>query len=83
LVAEAVAIRSALQDAIDLGLQKLYLVLDAAALTQAINQKKTLSEIHGILHDILNLSLCFEEIVFLFVPREANYLADNNSLRDF
>lgn len=49
---------------------------DSQQLITAINSESPSSELHGILHDILNLSLDFDDVRFLFVPRSKNRVAD-------
>ncbi|KAG7543408.1 Ribonuclease H domain [Arabidopsis thaliana x Arabidopsis arenosa] len=76
LLAEATALFLATQQAADLGFTKLSLASDSQQLVKALNGKPHHKELHGILHDILSLSLRFVEINFHFVKRENNRKAD-------
>lgn len=77
LMAEAVAVLFAVQKALELGLTNLLIASDSAILIKAINSELRPMELHGILYDILELSLNFSSISFNFVPREANRVADS------
>ncbi|XP_010456726.1 PREDICTED: uncharacterized protein LOC104738219 [Camelina sativa] len=76
LIAEALALNRALQHASDLGYRKTSFASDSQTLIKATNLEIQHKEIHGILHDILERSLQFEEISFTFVSREMNRKAD-------
>lgn len=49
---------------------------DSQQLIKAINKEIPPKELHGILHDILDLSRGFGKIVFVYVSREENRQAD-------
>ncbi|CAA7054964.1 unnamed protein product [Microthlaspi erraticum] len=76
LMAEGIAILTALAKARDLGYNKLIVASDSQQLIKAINKENFNKELDGILHDILILSLAFEFFLFVFVPREENRQAD-------
>ncbi|CAA7029802.1 unnamed protein product [Microthlaspi erraticum] len=59
LIVESIAIRSALQQALDLGIKSLHVASDSQQLINAIISNSKLSEIFGILQDISHLSLFF------------------------
>lgn len=85
LTAEAVAIHSALQQALSLGIKTISIASDAKQVIEALNSEIPPVEFHGIHHDILNLSLNFSSISFNFIPREQNRVADaiaKSSLRN-
>ncbi|XP_020877155.1 uncharacterized protein LOC110227404 [Arabidopsis lyrata subsp. lyrata] len=52
LMAECLAIRSALSSALDLGIQFLSLKIDCQVLAKAISSKSTVVEVHGVISDI-------------------------------
>ncbi|ESQ50376.1 hypothetical protein EUTSA_v10002326mg [Eutrema salsugineum] len=76
LIAEAIAIKMALADAIDLEIRKLCVASDSKSLIQTITTKTLCPKIYGVLLDIFNLISFFSEIRFMYVPREANAQAD-------
>ncbi|CAA7044436.1 unnamed protein product [Microthlaspi erraticum] len=76
LSAEGLAILTTIQKAKDLGIRNLIIASDSQQLIKAINKELSTKELHGILHDILDLALGFEKIVFVHVPREENRKAD-------
>ncbi|CAA7028385.1 unnamed protein product [Microthlaspi erraticum] len=76
-MAEGLAVLMALTQARDIGITQLTIASDSQQLIKAIHKETFTKELHGILHDILDLSFDFEKIEFLFVPREMNRKADN------
>ncbi|CAA7038820.1 unnamed protein product [Microthlaspi erraticum] len=76
LIAEGLAIRQALRQALDLGFNNLHVASDSQQLITAINSKSCLSEIFGILQDISFLSSCFNSVIFGSIPRSENIVAD-------
>ncbi|KAF3526058.1 hypothetical protein F2Q69_00046174 [Brassica cretica] len=72
LLAEALAIRSALQHAIQLGYTQIWLRSDSLVLVQAITSIAKPKIFHGVLSDIETLSFMFSFFVFSFTPRELN-----------
>ena len=76
LVAEALAVRSALSLAVSLGFQDVLLLSDCQTLVKAISQKQTLLEIFGILWDISEYCNSFNSFCCCFIPRSSNVEAD-------
>ncbi|KAG7559442.1 Endonuclease/exonuclease/phosphatase superfamily [Arabidopsis thaliana x Arabidopsis arenosa] len=76
LLAEAMALLLAQQQALDLGYKKLLIASDSLMLIKALNSESSSKELYGIQQDILSLALNFDEISFHFVPRELNNRAD-------
>lgn len=76
LMAEALALLAALQHAATLGFSKISLASDSAQLIKALSSEFPPMELHGILHDILDLSSFFGGVSFMFTPRDSNRLAD-------
>ncbi|XP_010473858.1 PREDICTED: uncharacterized protein LOC104753282 [Camelina sativa] len=76
ILAEAIAVSLALQHALDLGFNKLSLASDSHMMIKAINSEIPSKELYGILHDIVDLSLSFSEISFLYVSRKLNRRTD-------
>lgn len=77
LMAEAMAIRSALQMAATLDLTDLVVCSDNQTLTRAISNMHPVKEIFGILADINLLRHQFDSISFIFIPRSQNEEADS------
>ncbi|XP_048602056.1 uncharacterized protein LOC125580850 [Brassica napus] len=77
LVAEALAIRSALLSALEAGFTRICIKTDCQALVAIINSKNHPKDLYGISRDIEHLSLSFDCIVFSYVPRNSNSLADS------
>jgi len=76
LMAEAIALFSAIQQASNRGFKKLVVASDSQQLVEAILRELHPKELQGILHDILFISLNFVAISFQFVKRENNCKAD-------
>ncbi|CAA7020449.1 unnamed protein product [Microthlaspi erraticum] len=77
LMAKAMAIRSALNQALDHGHTNLTLHSDAQDLIRVINSQEQSKEIYGLLFDIYTLASMFDSISFHFVARSKNLLADS------
>lgn len=77
MVAEALAIRTALTIALDKNWTHIHLKLDDQDLIQAITGRKMLKEAFGIIHDIIVLANCFTSISFSYVSRSCNVSADS------
>ncbi|CAA7025072.1 unnamed protein product [Microthlaspi erraticum] len=71
------AIRSALNQALDHSITNIKLYSDAQDLIRAINSQEQVKEIYGLLFDIFTLVSMFTSILFHFVPRSKNLLADS------
>ncbi|WZY83148.1 hypothetical protein YC2023_029532 [Brassica napus] len=76
LVAEALALRAALQDAGTREIQDLICLSDSKSLITLITGRSSVIALKGILHDIDVLSRTFASISFKFVPRNCNATAD-------
>ena len=76
LTAEATALLLAIKHAIDLNFKNISFASDSQTLIKAINGGAHPVELHGILHDVLNLSSFFSNVSFSFVNREHNRRAD-------
>ncbi|KAF2590710.1 hypothetical protein F2Q70_00041158 [Brassica cretica] len=76
LVAEALALRAGLIDAVKLELPKLQMLSDNSTLVRAINNDAQAKEIFGIINDIQQISSAFVEISFTHISRSLNEDAD-------
>ncbi|CAA7053813.1 unnamed protein product [Microthlaspi erraticum] len=76
IMAEAIAIRSALLQAIDKDYLKICIKSDAQDLVRALTSQEQVKEIYGLLFDIKTLASFFTAISFVFIPRSANFEAD-------
>ncbi|CAN7050254.1 unnamed protein product, partial [Brassica rapa subsp. trilocularis] len=76
LMAEALAVRSALLHALEAGYSRICLKSDCQALVAIITSTHHPTELYGITRDIEHLSLSFDCIVFTFIPRNLNVMAD-------
>ncbi|XP_009107743.1 uncharacterized protein LOC103833410 [Brassica rapa] len=77
LMAEALAMREALQEANRTSLLNVWFRTDSQELARAINSKSYPVELFGVLMDIEFLSLSFSYICFSFIGREHNGMADS------
>ncbi|XP_013624921.1 uncharacterized protein LOC125583303 [Brassica napus] len=77
LMAEALAVRSALLHALEAGYSRICLKSDCQALVAIITSTYHPTELYGITRDIEHLSLSFDCIVFTFIPRNLNVMADS------
>ena len=77
LVAEALALRAAINNCKELGIQKIQCESDSSQLIKAINDGNAVAEIYGIVADIIILSMSFVSISFVWIPREKNKVADS------
>lgn len=76
LMAEALALKSALLAATSLGFLDLRCLSDSSSLISLLTTDSSVTELQGILHDIRVLSSSFLSISFVFTPRLANVSAD-------
>lgn len=76
LMAECLAIRSALFKALDLGIINLSLQTDCQVLAKVISSQILLVEVQGILADIFICISKFSSFVCKFIPRAANVETD-------
>lgn len=72
MVAEALSIRSALNQALEFGITNLQLKSDAQDLIRAITSQEKIKENYGLLFDIKALASMFTSIYFSFIPRTEN-----------
>lgn len=75
-IAEAIAIKTALLEAVSLGLRTLTIWSDSQSLVSTIKTKKKSTEAQGVLFDIEHLCSLFIYVSFCFVPRLNNSEAD-------
>ena len=76
LVAEGLALREALSCCIAKGLRRILCKSDSLRLIRALHDEAPVSEIYGIVADILNLSLAFDFVSFAWTQRSENKAAD-------
>ncbi|CAA7022344.1 unnamed protein product [Microthlaspi erraticum] len=76
-MAEALAIRSALSQALKKGFLNLHVKSDAQDLIRALTAQEKIKEINSLLFDINSLASLFTSIVFCFIPRSGNREADS------
>lgn len=77
LVAEALAVKAALLDAVAYGFFRLNIFSDSKSLVNLLNSSSSTIELHSLLFDIRVLSCRFEVISFGFIPRLNNVKADS------
>lgn len=70
------AMRQAVKESWILGCKRLRCESDSAQLVKALNGSEVPLEIYGIVADILDSSVLFELISFVWIPRERNSVAD-------
>lgn len=75
-IAEALAVKTALLEAVNLGLRTLTVLSDSQSLITAISSKGRIVEPRGILFDIAHLCCFFSSVSFHFIPRLKNVEAD-------
>lgn len=76
LVAEALALYKGVRKAIDLGFVSISFLSDCSTLIRAINNRRQIKEIYGILQDINSLSSLFVSVSFRHINRSQNDEAD-------
>ena len=77
LMAEALAVRSAINFSLARGVEAISIFSDSQTLIKIINRQEMKTEIFGILHDIYHSALSFKSVKFSFIPRLANNNADS------
>ncbi|CAL9230699.1 unnamed protein product [Arabidopsis halleri] len=76
LMAECLAIRSALISALEYGIQFLSLKTDSLVLAKALSKKSHLVQVHGVISDVFICISKFKSFSCNFIPRTANVEAD-------
>lgn len=76
LIAEALAIRLALMEAQNMGINDVHVNSDLQVLIRVIQKKELIKELVGILQDIYELSCCFS-----YISRTDNFSADSLAKR--
>ena len=76
LVAEALALKAAITEAANRGIDSLRVFSDSKTLISLLATKKNNIWIQGTLFDIHHLSSSFSSISFCFIPRVGNAIAD-------
>lgn len=76
LMAEALAVRSAINFALSCRIEEISLFSDSQTLINIINRKEMKTETFGILQDIYHSAFSFKSISFNFIPRLNNDRAD-------
>lgn len=76
LSAEGLALREAVRTCASLGLKKVAFESDSALLIKAVKPESSTTELYSLVSDILSYASVFEFVVFSWIPREKNMLAD-------
>lgn len=82
LMAEALAIRSAVMHAASLNIKSLMILSDSLSLVQLLKEGGSVPALFGILFDIYHFSSTFSVISFSYVPRLSNIMADSVAKSD-
>ncbi|XP_024007257.1 uncharacterized protein LOC112083461 [Eutrema salsugineum] len=77
LMVEAIALRSALLQGLDMGFTSLTIKSDAQILIRAISSQKQTKEVYDLLFDIQALASMFSAILFCFIPISENDRVDS------
>lgn len=77
LLAEGLAIRSAMEHATDLRMRHMVFETDSLQLVAAIADGSNFSDLHGVLSDIYLLSISFDSVSFRFCRRESLCFEDS------
>lgn len=86
LMAEGLALRAAMEQAVALQMRRVVFESDSLQLVTAIADGSSFSDLHGILSDIYLLSISFDFVSFSFCRRETLCFEDSaakNSLSNF
>ena len=81
LIAEALALRSALTAALNLDVTRIKMFSDNSTLIRAINNDVQIKEIFGIVKDIQQIASAFVDISFSFFSRNLNMESDELAKR--
>uniref|UniRef100_A0A0D3BI53 RNase H type-1 domain-containing protein n=1 Tax=Brassica oleracea var. oleracea TaxID=109376 RepID=A0A0D3BI53_BRAOL len=77
-MAEGFALREALKHCITNGLDSIRMESDSSQLIRAITRHEPLTELHGVMSNISNLSFSpFLSVSFSWIPRNQNLVADS------
>nr|VDD36601.1 unnamed protein product [Brassica oleracea] len=76
LMAEALAIRSAVMYAASSNVKTLLIRSDSLSLVKMLKERNSVPALFGILFDIYHFSSTFADVYFEYVPRLSNVLAD-------
>ncbi|XP_033133568.1 uncharacterized protein LOC103836696 [Brassica rapa] len=79
LVAEALALKSGLQQAVSLGYKDAVCLSDSRCLVGLLTENVSVISIQGLLHDICVLSKSLNSISFKFISRDFNSAADSSA----
>ncbi|CAA7058351.1 unnamed protein product [Microthlaspi erraticum] len=84
LSVEGLALLTALHKAKELGINNLIVISDSQQLIKTINKEISTKELHGILHDILDLALVFEKLrsLLMAAPSSSSSSHSRNWLYD-
>ncbi|CAN7015191.1 unnamed protein product, partial [Brassica rapa subsp. trilocularis] len=78
LIAEGLALREALKHCITNGLDSIRMESDSSQLIRAITRHEPLTELHGVMSDISNLSSSPSlSVSFFWISRNENLVADS------
>ncbi|RID72173.1 hypothetical protein BRARA_C04078, partial [Brassica rapa] len=77
LMAECLAIRSAVMHAASLNIKSLMILSDSQSLVKLLKERGSVPALFGILFDIYHFSSLFDVISFSYVPRLSNVMADS------
>ncbi|KAL0845557.1 hypothetical protein Bca101_018803 [Brassica carinata] len=77
LMAECLAIRSAVMHAASLNIKSLIILSDSQSLVKLVKERGSVPALFDILFDIYHFSLLFDVISFSYVPRLSNGMADS------
>ncbi|CAH2065695.1 unnamed protein product, partial [Thlaspi arvense] len=76
LMAEGLAIRAAMEHALNLDFRRISFETDSQQLVMAIAGEASISDLHGVLSDIESISCLLESVTFSHIPSEENRSAD-------
>lgn len=77
LVAEGLAVRSAVLLAVSSNIQNLTVLSDSQVVISLLKSKESRPELYGIVSDIYHVFHLFQTLIFVYVPRLENLEADN------
>lgn len=77
LVAEGLAVRSAVLLAVSSNIQNFTVLSDSQVIISLLKSKESRPELYGIVSDIYHVFHLFQTLTFVYVPRLKNLEADN------